>query len=246
MKFLLTFVVATVGLAAPAWAESQDELDARLMVEEPYEAPKGVLFDEAAYFRGELPINQFVNVAVVNKSASGDGAQTLRFYTNRQLVVTTKISSGREDVEYVSPVEGFFRRLFDSKGATESHWRHTLRGYYPVTRVMDENYQSKESNFHMPYAVFFSDAHGLALHQVPPDLGGGEQAGIDALGTRASSGCVRVHKDEMIQVHDAVVAADQGQVPVMDSKTGKQVVNDQGQPQFMNGWRTIVIVEEPN
>lgn len=246
MKFVPMILAATAMFALPfsAHAETQAEIEAKYMVEEPYEAPVGKLFDEEAYFRGELPINQFVNVAVVNKAASGPDAQTLRFYTNRQLVLTTKVSTGRENVEIVNPVSGFFRSLFNTKGATQSHWRHTLRGFYGVTRVYDENYRSGESNFQMPYAMFFNDSHGLALHQVPPDLGGGEAAGIAALGSRASSGCVRVNKDQIIQVHDAVLAADKGQVPAIDSKTGQQILDQRGEPVFKNGWRTIVIVEE--
>lgn len=246
MKLLVAGLLVAVSFsAAPSvHAATQAEIEAKLMVEEPYEAPAGKLFDEEAYFRGELAVNQYTNVVVVNKAAYGPEAQTARLYINRQLILKTKVSTGREDVEYINPVKSIFRKIFQTKGTTESHWRHTLRGYYGVTRVMDENYKSGESKVQMPYAIFFNDSHGLALHQVPPDLIGGEAAGIAALGNRASSGCVRVNKDQIIQIHDAVVAADQGQVPAIDSRTGQLVLDPAGRPVYKTGWKTIVIVEE--
>ena len=252
MKLLVSAFLMISALASFAHAESSFEFDnnnnynsqqmsvptqtlseeEKLMVEKPYEAPVGKLFDEEAYLNGELAINQFVNVAVVNKKARGPGAQTVRFYTNRQLILETKVSTGREDVEIVGTFTGLFRKVFNTKGTSTSHWRHTLRGFYPVTRVYDQTYRSGESNFQMPYAVFFNDENGLALHQVPPDLAGGEEAAIAKLGTRASSGCVRVHETPMIQINQAVLAADKGQVPVIDSKTGQQKVDKYGQPKI--------------
>lgn len=238
MKILFAALILLCHFSAVAKADDTS----KLMVEDPTEAPIGKLFDEEAYFHGELPVNQFINVIVVNKAAAGEAAQTLRFYSNRQLVMTTKVSTGREDVEYVSPLASFIRRF--GRGALHSHWRHTTRGYYTIQRVYGADYRSGENNFHMPYAMFFNDVHGLALHEVPPDLKGGEQAGIDALGHRASSGCIRVNKDQVIQIHDAVVAADQGDIPVIDSRTGLQTLDQFGKPAFTNGYRSIVIVEE--
>lgn len=244
MKLLSAALVLAASFAVSFTAHAQSEAEAKFMVEKPYEAPVGRIFDEEAYFRGELAINQFTNVVVVNKAAYGETAQTARLYVNRQLLLTTKVSTGREDVELINPFKGIFRKIFQTKGTSESHWRHTLRGFYAITRVMDENYKSGESKVQMPYAMFFDDTHGLALHQVPPDLAGGEAAGIAALGKRASSGCVRVNKDEVIQIRNAVLAADKGEVPVIDSRTGQQVLDKYGRPQTKSGWKTIVIVEE--
>lgn len=237
-----TLIAALVFFCAFSTTVKASTSDSQLMVEDSTEAPTGKLFDEEAYFRGELAVNSFVNVLVINKAAKGETAQTLRFYSNRQLVFTTQVSTGVETVEHVSGFSRFFRRL--SRGALYSHWRHTTRGYYVIKRVYGADYRSGENNFHMPYAMFFNDVHGLAVHQVPPDLKGGEQAGINALGHRASSGCVRVNKDQVIQIHDAVVAANQGDIPVIDSKTGLQTVDQFGKPEFSKGYRSIVIVEE--
>lgn len=225
-----------------AMAETKAEFQRRLMTEDSYEAPRGQLFNEEAYLNGETDLNKFVNVIVINKAAKGDGAQTLRLYTNRQLQLTTKISSGREDIEQVGMFRGIINGFF--KGATESHWRHTTRGFYTVKRVENYNYRSGENNFHMPYAMFFNDKRGLAVHQVPPDLSGGEAAGEAQLGRRASSGCVRVHKTRIVQIHNAVTAADRGEIPVIDTRTGRQMLDKSGQPAYSKGYRTIVIVEE--
>jgi hypothetical protein len=237
--FAMALVLCSV---TDAMAETTAQLQQRLMTEDAYEAPRGQLFNEQAYLNGETPLSQFVNVIVINKAAKGDGAQTLRLYTNRQLRLTTKISSGREDIEQVGMFRGIINGFF--KGATQSHWRHTTRGFYTVKRVENYEYRSGENNFHMPYAMFFNDKRGLAVHQVPPDLSGGEAAGESMLGRRASSGCVRVHKSRIVEIHDAVVAADRGEIPVLDTRTGRQMLDKSGQPAFSKGYRTIVIVQE--
>lgn len=234
-------LLATI-FSLQSFADTQSDAARRLMVEDSYEAPRGRLFDEQAYFQGETYLNEYVNVIVINKAASGPTAQTLRLYTNRQLMLKTKVSTGREDVEFISPVRGLFNKLF--KGTTESHWRHTTRGFYTVKRVEGASYRSGESKFKMPYAMFFNDSRGLAVHQVPPDLSSGEWAGEQALGSRASSGCVRVHKNYIQQIHTAVVDADKGQIPVLDTRTGQPKLDEYGRVRYDRGYRTIVIVEE--
>src|SRR5437868_6606862 len=139
---LITIILASFAMIPAAHAETREEAEARLMVEDSYEAPAGPLFFEDAYFKDQTALSQYVNVIVINKAAN---AQTLRLYTNRQLILQTKVSTGREDVEYVTPVAGFLRRF--SRGAVESHWRHTTRGFYTVKRVEGADYQSAENKF---------------------------------------------------------------------------------------------------
>lgn len=244
MRLFLAFITALVTsliLIPSVKAESRKEIEARLMVDEAYEASAGPLFDEEAYFRGETYLSQYVNVIVINKAAH---AQSLRLYTNRQLILTTKVSTGREDVEYISPMKGIIRRLTGGKGTTQSHWRHTTRGFYTMKRIEGPDYRSGESKFQMPYAMFFNELRGLAVHQVPPDLNGGEAAGEAALGHRASSGCVRVHKGVVQEIHSAVVAADRGRIPALDTRTGEPTLDANGKVVYVKGYRTIVIVEE--
>ncbi len=240
--FVLSLLLIASVFSPQSFAQSRSELSSRLMVEESYEAPRGQLFDEEVYFAGETYLNQYTNVIVINKAASGTGAQRLRLYTNRQLMLTTKVSTGREDIEYINPMRGVLNKIF--KGTTESHWRHTTRGFYTVKRIEGASYRSGESKFQMPYAIFFNASRGLAVHQVPPDLSGGEAAGEAMLGKRASSGCVRVHKNYIQQIHRAVVSADKGQIPVLDIKTGQPKLDEYGRVRYERGYKTIVIVEE--
>lgn len=242
MKQLLSvfsiLLLATIYVT-PSLGKSRADLERNLMVEDSYEAPYGRLFNEEAYLNGESILNQYTNVIVVNKAAD---KQTLRLYTNRQLMLKTKVSTGREDVEYIGAARKVFNKIF--KGTTQSHWRHTTRGFYTVKRVEGYNYRSGESKFRMPYAMFFNNQRGLAIHQVPPDLSGGEAAGEAMLGSRASSGCVRVHKNYIQQIHYSVLQADKGQIPVVSTRTGQPVYDDYGRVQYDYGWKTIVIVEE--
>jgi lipoprotein-anchoring transpeptidase ErfK/SrfK len=240
--FSLTAYAQSIPEETPLKLSKREEAEKRLMIEDAYEAPKGQLFFEDAYFAGQTDYNDYTNIIVINKKARGNGAQTLRLYTNRRLVLTTPISSGTEEVEYIGKFKGVINGIF--KGSRNSHWRHTTRGFYNVKRVYDYDYRSGESKFQMPYAMFFNDARGLAVHQVPPDISGGEANGVAALGQRASSGCVRVKSGQINLIHDAVVRADKGQMPVIDTKTGRQMVDQYGKPQVKVGYRSLVIVEE--
>lgn len=240
-KVLLSF--ATVSLfALPSLAISREEAKEKFMVEDSYEAPPGKIFDEADYLNGTSNFKGYTNVIVINKKDQGPGAQTLRLYTNGELVLSTKASTGLENLEYVTPFKGFIRKF--GRGSRASHWRHTTSGVYTVKRVEGPTYKSRESKFTMPYAMFFNDKRGLAVHAVPPDLSDGEASGERSLGQRASSGCVRVHKNVVQQIHQAVVSAGIGETPVLDTRTGDYVLESNGQKAYQNSYKTIVIVEE--
>lgn len=240
MKVLILAAVAAVQLSATTlWAQCPDES---------YEPAAGVLFDEAAYLAGTSVLNQFTNVFVVNKAASRKGlatAQTIRLFTEGKEIqlAYNKISSGAEIMEIPTPKQIRKRKKGKWKGTTTAHCRHTTRGFYSVKRVEAADYKSGESQFHMPYAIFFNDKNGLALHEVPTEF---SDAGHSALGSRASSGCVRVHRNTIPSMNQAVRDAGKGLIPAIDIKTGLQEVDDQGNPKMVNGWKSIVIVQEVN
>lgn len=244
MKALFTLLsVALTSMMFISSVHAQDFLGeggSLLVPDEPYEAPKGRLFNEDAYFRGQTWLSQYVNVIVIN---AGPQAQTLRLYTNRQLRLSTRVSTGLETFEKVGPIRGIIRRI-GGKGTTTSHWRHTTRGFYSIKRVENEDYRSGESNYRMPFAMFFNERRGLAIHQVPPDIKGGEAAGEAQLGQRASSGCVRVHKGVVQDIHSAVLAADRGLIPVLDTRTGNPKLDDSGKVVYDRGYRSLVIIED--
>jgi len=219
---------------------AQELEDRRMTTEDSYEAPMGQLFDEAKYLAGETWLHQFENIIVINKKAKGPGAQTIRFYTNGRLVISSKVSTGLENIERVGVLKAAVRWLPGVRGTTTPHWRHTSRGFYTIKRVENVNYKSSESEFKMPYAMFFNDKRGLAVHQVPPEIEGGNSL----LGKRASSGCVRVHQDTAQRMNFAVRNSGKGMVPVIDSRTGRPVTDANGQVKYQMGWKSIVIVEE--
>ena len=226
-------------------AFAQNKKAEAFKVEPAYEAPAGQLFDEAAYLAGTSILNQFENVIVVNKAATGTTAQTLRMFTKGIEIQLphSKISTGKEDVEIVKGFTKLFRKWGNKKGTTTSHWRHTTKGFYSVKRVEGQNYKSGESQFHMPYAIFFNDVNGLALHEVPWEF---SEAGHATLGSRASSGCVRVHKNTIPEINEAVRASGKGIVPVINTKTGLQVIDATGNLKTQNDFKSIVIVQEVN
>lgn len=232
--FVSTFVMALTVVAQ----------DSKYMVEDPSEAPRGVLFNEAAYIAGNSILNQYDNVLVVNKAAKGTTAQTLKVYSKGQYLFTTDVSTGREDVEIVKGVKKVIKKIFGGKGTTESHWRHTTRGFYTIKRVENADYRSGESKFQMPFAMFFNENRGLAIHQVPPDLVGGEAAGESQLGQRASSGCVRVHKSIVQDIHRLVIQAGRGDVPILATANGSPLLDSNGQVKTFKNYRSIVIVQE--
>ncbi len=241
-SYLLAAVVALQFFAGGAFAQKKNAESYK--VEPAFEAPAGQLFDESAYLAGTSVLNQFENVIVVNKAAKGTTAQTLRMFTNGVEIqlANNKVSTGKEDVEMVKGFTKLFRKL-GGKGTTQSHWRHTTKGYYSVKRVEGQNYQSGESSFHMPYAIFFNDINGLALHEVPWEF---SAEGHEALGNRASSGCVRVHKATIPGINEAVRLSGKGIVPVINTKTGLQETDAQGNLRTQTGWKSIVIVQEVN
>lgn len=245
MKALnLVFAMALFQLfAANSFAQKKNAESYK--VEPAFEAPAGQLFDEAAYLSGTSILNQFEHVIVVNKAAKGTSAQTIRMFSSGMEVQLpfNKVSTGAEDVEMISGAKKLAIKIFGGKGTTKSHWRHTTRGFYSVKRVEAQNYRSGESKFHMPYAIFFNDVNGLALHEVPWEF---TDAGHAALGSRASSGCVRLHKNTIPGINEAVRDAGKGIVPVINTKTGLQELDAQGNPKTQTGWKSIVIVQEVN
>lgn len=118
----------------------------------------------------------FKYVVVINKAAQGLTAQTIRVYDNQQLIMSEKISTGREQFEMK-------RRTTVNHGPDNSYWSMTPTGYY-TPMWLSRDHKSKSWRTEMPYAMFFDIKNGLALHEVPPKAAG-------ALGYRASGGCIR-------------------------------------------------------
>ncbi|MGZ3769385.1 MAG: L,D-transpeptidase [Bdellovibrio sp.] len=158
-------------------------------------------------------------VVIVNKSASGYGAQTAQVYENGTLTNEWKVSTGREKWE-VSKSGRFYLTT-------------TPKGYfYPYTLIKDHWSQTWEAN--MEFSVFFNG--GIAIHATVP-------ANYEHLGTRASGGCVRLNRDNAQYLFERVSQVGKGLVPVIH-KNGKVARDRRGRIIRAVKWKTLIVVEE--
>lgn len=172
-QLLLSFLLVSFG----ANAASNDMEGATLSSSRPVDI--NVSFNESTFITQPWT-KEFRYVIVVNKANSGAEKQTIKVFEYGQLIITDKVSTGRDE--------------FESKGEHGSKmdaWTVTPTGYYTPT-FLDKDHKSSayggkwswlKGGVKMPYAIFFNG--GIALHERPR----GTQ---DMLGTKASGGCVRL------------------------------------------------------
>ncbi len=190
-------------------------------------------------------LKEFRLVIVVNKSAKGPNAQTLRMYEFGSLVLTTKVSTGREDFE-------LRRKTQACTGAPpKSYWSQTPTGYY-TPKFLSIDHKSSSWDSYMPFAVFYDVENGLALHQVYSSY-------EKYLGGRASGGCTRLAKGIAEDVFTRVVQTQGANVPAIN-KDGTPVLDESGNMVYgtsqiwtdprngrvrkFNSYGTLIIVEE--
>jgi lipoprotein-anchoring transpeptidase ErfK/SrfK len=125
-------------------------------------------------------------VIAVNKSASGVGAQTLKMYENGTEVLTTKISTGKEQT------------VTSRSGKT--YVSTTPVGFYRPTSVY-RDYHSYTWDAPMPNSVFF--VGGIAIHATG-------ESNYQFLGTRASGGCVRTTLPDSKFIREKVMESGRG------------------------------------
>lgn len=178
----------------------------------------------------------------VSKAARGPIAQHMYVFRRRMngafdLLHDWPVSTGRERVE---------RNALGIQRFTA-----TPPGYYELDpqRVFAD-YHSVSWDEPMPHAMFFDAWHngarvGLAIHAA-------DDAGIEALGGRASAGCVRLSPEHARVLFQLVNAQYRGRVPRMayDSATrstrrdGALMRDEQGGLQFREGYRVLVVIED--
>lgn len=161
----------------------------------------------------------------INKAAKGRTAQSLHIYRYGQLVLSTRVSTGREIWE----VQGDPKKHRPNK----SYHSSTGVGYFTPydLKVM---HKSKLWEVFMPYAIFFDD--GIAIHQAPRGL-------ESRLGTRASGGCVRVGPDVAPTIFSMVQSAGQGTVARF-RQSGTPILDQNGRQSYRQNYRTLIIVED--
>lgn len=150
-------------------------------------------------------------VILVNKAAKGPGAQTMNIYENGDLVMTTKVSTGKEE------------RVVSTSG--RAYVTTTPVGHFRPTKMYTD-YLSYTWNAPMPNAVFFIG--GIAIHATGT-------SNYSKLGTRASGGCVRTTLDDSKKVREIVMETGRG------SAAGNYVVKREAQGRNIITGNTVAV-----
>lgn len=178
----------------------------------------------------------------VSKAAHGPIAQRMYVFRRRtngsfDLLHDWPVSTGRERVE---------RNALGIQRFTA-----TPPGYYELDpQRIYAQYRSVSWDEPMPHAMFFDAWHkgarvGLAIH-------GADDDGIEALGARASAGCVRLSPEHARALFQLVNADYRGPVPLLaydrttrsTRRDGALMRGERGELQFRKGYRVLVIIED--
>lgn len=176
----------------------------------------------------------------VDKAERGPFAQRMFVFEkagdNLALLYDWPVSTGREDLER------------DAHGHLQS--TITPVGYFELDpKRMYEEHVSSQWNEEMPYAMFFDwkpNGHetGFAIH-------GAADGATDALGTRASAGCVRLSQDNARTLFNLVRDQFRGSAPRIAYLDGQDVSSEgfllhdaEGQLQFRDGYSAVVVVDD--
>lgn len=161
---------------------------------------------------------EYAIVLTINKAAKGPTAQHMIVMENGVQTYDWLVSTGREQYEK----------------AKSFRWYHTVTPvgtFAPYALIRDHYSQTWKA--HMEYAAFFRG--GVAVHATTPDH-------YKQLGTRASGGCVRLHKDNAKLIYEKIQAQGQGLVPLFTT-SGRVARDVNGRPIRVMGWKTLIIVE---
>jgi lipoprotein-anchoring transpeptidase ErfK/SrfK len=134
----------------------------------------------------------------------------------------------------------------------EKYWTGTPDGIFRLDH--SRFYQMRMSSqwgTPMPFAMFFDLEYdhiptGYAIHAA------GIAADAEALGTRASAGCVRLHPEHAKQLFEKIRKEMWGKIPVFaydnetnsTSLTGEAKRNKSGKLVFRKGYKVLLIVED--
>lgn len=157
-------------------------------------------------------------IIVINKSATGPGAQTVRVIENGRTTYEWKTSTGRERMEKAKSGRQYF-------STTPTGW------FYPYYIV--RNHYSNTWQVNMEFSVFFNG--GIAVHATTPDL-------YYLLGKRASGGCVRLRHEGAEYLYSRILQLGKGLVPVV-RRNGSIARNWRGHVIREYNYKTLIIVE---
>ncbi|MDG0815695.1 L,D-transpeptidase [Bdellovibrio svalbardensis] len=162
---------------------------------------------------------EYAIVIEVNKAAFGYGAQQMTVSENGVTTAVWPVSTGREQYERAK--------------SGRWYWTVTPAGTFSPYQLIRDHY-SQTWEAHMEYAAFFNG--GIAIHATTPDH-------YKQLGTRASGGCVRLHKDNAKIIYGKILAQGQRLVPLFNMN-GRVARDVNGNPIRVMGWNTLIIVRD--
>jgi hypothetical protein len=163
-------------------------------------------------FEGLSVYDEFPVVIVISK-----GSQTGTAYVNGYMARRFLVSTGRE--------------RWETAKSGRTYFTTTPTGYFSPKRYIRDHY-STTWEAHMEYSIFFNG--GIALHATTPDH-------YKQLGTRASGGCVRMHKRDAIWVWNVSQAHRSATVPYF-TRSGTLLKNRDGSIKRHRGNGTLIIV----
>lgn len=161
-------------------------------------------------------------VVIINKAEVGSTAQSIRVFVDGSPLVDAfgneswPVSTGREKRETAKNGD-VYRTI-------------TPIGYFRPT-LLKKLHVSKKWKADMPYSVFFIG--GIAIHATNY---------LEALGKRASGGCVRMHPDNAKKLFELIKSTANADVTQID-RNGRDVVRKDGTPAKIKAYDTLIIVE---
>lgn len=161
-------------------------------------------------------ISEFPIVIYVNKSVRSKMGQKIVVFKEGRQIITEKVSTGREQFE-------------------AERFSSTPKGFFTPTFLV-ENHVASKSGIPMPYSIFFNE--NIALHQAVQ-----ENRGLNQLGMRASSGCVRLSDHLAPKLFQLVSETGMGRMPII-SEDGKVSVTRDGEMYKANRYMTLIIVDD--
>ena len=165
-------------------------------------------------------LRRFSLVVVVNKAERGRTAQTIRIYDHGRLIVREHVSTGREIFEMRSWIPGVFH------GPKKSYWSITPTGYFTSQWLSKDHESVSWNGTEMPWAIFIDIEDGIALHAAPKGT-------EDALGGRASGGCIRLRPALAEWLFNRVFAGSGASIPRF-TQDGELILDSQGQVEYSN------------
>ncbi len=241
---LLAGCLAVMLSAGPGFAQSAQSQQQQPVADDGNATGTAKLDQVKQHLYDSLSADSLANFNLfiyVDKAIDGSLAQ--------RMYVFAKTDSGALALLHDWPVStGREQRETDPHGQMQS--TVTPRGFFELDpKRMYVDHTSSQWDEAMPYAMFFNwkrDGHdtGLAIHGTP-------EGNYDALGSRASAGCIRLSTENARSLFDLVQSQVRGLTPKLAYLDGDTEVSSEGlllhdpdgRLQMADGYPVLVLVD---